>query len=169
MGSYSGIETVDVEYPVAFMEGMARVLDVKARKAPFKYVHLSGKFVRQDQDLELWWGEQPRKIKVRPSHPSLHFCHILTQSQGRSDTHALNFAETHPDVWQTQVVKPGGVAHHWWMTPGVWLMGDNWALSGEQLGAFMTYLVVDGQGESPISLNARIAEKGRELLRERKA
>lgn len=93
---------------------------------------------------------------------------ILTHSQGRSDTEALAMAESHPDVWQTRVVKPGGVANKWWMSPGVTLIGDNFAVRGEELGAFMTYLVVDGQGESPISENARIARKGRELLRESK-
>jgi len=74
-------------------------------------------------------------------------------------------AEKHADLWHTRIVKPGGVAHHPWQGLGVWLMGDNWAVRGQELGAFMTYLVVDGQGESSVILNDRIAKKGRELLR----
>ncbi|KAI6784124.1 uncharacterized protein J7T54_004670 [Emericellopsis cladophorae] len=129
IGSYSGDEKLDFEYPVAFMEAMVKVLDAKNRDAPFRYVHLSGKF-------------------------------------GKSDTAALAMAEKHADVWHTCVVKPGGVAHHPWQDLGVWLMGDNWAVRGQELGTFMAYLVVDGQRESSIILNDRIAQKGRALLRE---
>ncbi|KAG9255760.1 uncharacterized protein F5Z01DRAFT_557051 [Emericellopsis atlantica] len=148
IGSYSGDEKLDFEYSVAFMEAMVQVLDAKKRDAPFRYVHLSGKFVRQDQSLNLWWGDRPRKLK------------------GKSDTAALEMAEKHAAAWHTHVVKPGGVAHHPWQALGVWLMGDNWAVRGQELGAFMAYLVVDGQGESSTILNNRIAQKGRALLRE---
>lgn len=169
MGSYNGSETVDLEFPVAFMDSMIKVLDAKTRKTPFKYVHLSGKFVRQDQNLNLWWGDRPRKLKVRLPRRYTILLETLTRNQGLSDTRALEVAEAHANVWQTRVVKPGGVAHHWWMSPAVWLLGDNWAVRGDELGAFMTHLVVDGQAESPISENARIARKGRELLQEPKA
>lgn len=65
MGSYSGDVKADLEYPFAFQEAMVRVLKPTGRQ--FNYVQLSGKFVRQDQDTKLWWGNEPRKIKVQPN------------------------------------------------------------------------------------------------------
>lgn len=64
MGTYTGSVTVDLEYPVAFLESMARVLETKHSRPRFRYVHLSGKFVRQNQEEKLWFLEKPRKIKV---------------------------------------------------------------------------------------------------------
>lgn len=64
MGTYKGSMAVDVEYPVAFMESMGRVLETKPSRPPFRYVQLSGKFVRQNQERKLWLMETPRKIKV---------------------------------------------------------------------------------------------------------
>lgn len=64
MGSYAGSLTADLEYPVAFMESMVRVLETEHKRPRFRYVHLSGKFVRRDQEEKLWWGQKPRKIKV---------------------------------------------------------------------------------------------------------
>lgn len=51
------------------------------------------------------------------------------------------------------------------------VMGENWSVKAQELGAFMTHLAVDGDGEERISENARIVRKGRELLegREREA
>lgn len=43
-------------------------------------------------------------------------------------------------------------------------MGENWSVHIEELGAFMMYLALDGQGEEPLLLNARIVRRGRELL-----
>lgn len=66
MGSYDGSMTADVEYPMAFQEGMAQVLEAKPARPRFRYVHLSGKFVIQDQEAKLWYLEKPRKIRVGP-------------------------------------------------------------------------------------------------------
>lgn len=68
MGSYAGSLAADLEYPVAFLESMIPVLEKHTGRPPFRYVHLSGKFVRQDQEKRLWFMEKPRKIKVR--HPT---------------------------------------------------------------------------------------------------
>lgn len=62
MGSYGGDVQADLEYPFAFQEAMVRVLKPTGRQ--FNYVQLSGKFVWQDQETQLWWGNVPRKIKV---------------------------------------------------------------------------------------------------------
>lgn len=64
MGSYNGSVTVDLEYGLAFIEAMGKVLEANLPITPFRYVQLSGKFVRQDQDAKLWFLEYPRKLKV---------------------------------------------------------------------------------------------------------
>lgn len=64
MGSYKGSITADLEYPMAFLERMATVLETRPVRARFRYVHLSGRFVRQNQEEKLWFLEEPRKIKV---------------------------------------------------------------------------------------------------------
>jgi hypothetical protein len=45
------------------------------------------------------------------------------------------------------------------------VLGENWSVRCDELGAFMTYLVIDGEGEDSIIENARIVRKGRELLK----
>ncbi|KAK1764156.1 hypothetical protein QBC33DRAFT_548236 [Phialemonium atrogriseum] len=71
---------------------MARVLETKPSRPGFRYVHLSGKFVRQNQEEKLWFLDKPRKIK------------------GLLETRALAFAESHATIWETFIVKPGGIA-----------------------------------------------------------
>ncbi|KAM6522768.1 hypothetical protein FALCPG4_012383 [Fusarium falciforme] len=156
MGSYSGDVKADLEYPFAFQEAMVRVLKPTGRQ--FNYVQLSGKFVRQDQETKLWWGNEPRKIK------------------GQLETKTLELAKSHPDVWKAFVLKPGGVVPKTMFGSGFLgivtslgtVMGENWSVHIEELGAFMMYLALDGQGEEPLLLNARIVRRGRELLELRK-
>ena len=81
------------------------------------------------------------------------------------------------DIWKSFVVKPGGVATR---TPiadgmvsvvaglGALVLGQNWTVWNEELGAFMVYLVINGEGEEPLIENARIARRGRELLKSQK-
>ena len=89
MGSYNGSVEADLEYPLAFMENMARVLEetrpVAAEgRPPFQYVQLSGMFVRRDQDSRLWVNEKTRKLKVRkelaPSPLGIYCCPISRQA-----------------------------------------------------------------------------------------
>ncbi|KAH7143536.1 hypothetical protein EDB81DRAFT_842792 [Dactylonectria macrodidyma] len=157
MGSYNGSITADLEYPLAFLEAMAPVLKTQPNRPLFRCVHLSGKFVRQDQEQKLWFMEKPRKMK------------------GVLETKALTFAESHAATWQTFIVKPGGVVPKKLLDGGVLgvatgmgaLMGENWSVRIDELGAFMTYLAINGEGEEPITENWRIVRKGRELLKSR--
>ncbi|KAI2616128.1 hypothetical protein GGS26DRAFT_453884 [Hypomontagnella submonticulosa] len=159
MGTYSGSVTVDFEYPCAFVESMGRVLEAKPPRTPFRYVLLSGRFVRQNQEEKLWWGDKPRKIK------------------GRTDTKVLEFAKSHPNIWKSFVVKPGGVVTKNALADGfvsiaakagAIVFGKGWTVQNEELGAFMTYLAVSGEGEDALIENERIAKRGRELLESQK-
>ncbi len=64
MGSYKGSRTADLEYPLAFLEQMARVLETRPTRPRFRYIHLGGMFTRHDQEKKLWLLEYPRKIRV---------------------------------------------------------------------------------------------------------
>lgn len=65
MGTYAGDVNADLEYPYTFIKSMGALLHAGPPRTPFRYIQLSGKFVRQDQDTNLWWGSKPRKIKVK--------------------------------------------------------------------------------------------------------
>ncbi|KAJ8131561.1 hypothetical protein O1611_g2064 [Lasiodiplodia mahajangana] len=91
---------------------------------------------------------------------------MAAMERGLAEAKAAEFAESHDDTWRTFVVRPGGVATEK-MTGSrtvAAILGENWCVRIEELGAFMTYLTVDGEGESTVIENARIARKGRELL-----
>ncbi|KAI1472389.1 uncharacterized protein F4812DRAFT_408725 [Daldinia caldariorum] len=152
MGTNTGDIRADLEYPLAFIESMGQVLETKSDRPPFKHVHLSGKFVRQDQEEKLCFLEEARKMK------------------GRLETRSLAFAESHATIWKTFIVRPGGVATKGLMIPGIiaTILGENWSVRVEELAAFMTYLAIDGQGEDSLIENARIVRKGRNLLEHHK-
>lgn len=79
-------------------------------------------------------------------------------------------------MWKTLVVKPGGVIERRDQTRGFLgtitsvgaILGENWSVRVEELGAFMTHLAVDGTQEETITENMRIVRKGKELLEEQK-
>ncbi|KAI0419827.1 hypothetical protein F5X98DRAFT_59841 [Xylaria grammica] len=151
IGSYKGSRTADLEYPLAFLESMQRMLETRPRRPPFRYIHLGGKFTRHDQEEKLWFLEYARKLR------------------GLGEAKALEFGNNHEDRWKIFVVKPGGVT-----TPEMIgsrtvgsILGENWCVRNEELGAFMAYLAIDGEGESSVIENARIVTKGRELLKSR--
>lgn len=51
---------------------------------------------------------------------------------------------------------------------GAIVFGKGWTVQNEELGAFMTYLAVSGEGEDALIENERIAKRGRELLESQK-
>ncbi|KAI0517844.1 hypothetical protein F5B22DRAFT_602694 [Xylaria bambusicola] len=149
MGSYKGSRAVDVEYPLAFMRDMDRVLQSRPSRPRFGYVHLSGMFTRHDQDTKLWWLEYARKIR------------------GLGEAKVLEFGNSNDVRWRVSVVRPGGVATEAIIGSRTLasMLGENWLVRIEELGAFMTYLAIDGGEEGAIIENARIVRKGRELLK----
>ncbi|KAM0235050.1 hypothetical protein ACHAPO_005844 [Fusarium lateritium] len=64
MGSYRGNVRADLEYPIAFQLAFAPLLKKQPKRPRFRFIHLSGKFVIQDQDAKLWVNDYPRKLKV---------------------------------------------------------------------------------------------------------
>ncbi|WZH48591.1 uncharacterized protein QYS62_009771 [Fusarium acuminatum] len=146
MGSYTGNVNVDMEYPFAFQVAFAPLLEKQPNRPRFRFIHLSGLFVIQDQKAKLWGLYEIRSQKL---------------------------AEEHASVWRAFMLRPGGVITRRMKVPGrilQILLGDEWVISNEELGAFFTYLVVEGETEPEDTFlikNPVIAQRGRKILRER--
>ncbi|KAI1427703.1 hypothetical protein F5Y12DRAFT_736512 [Xylaria sp. FL1777] len=149
MGSYKGSRTADLKYPLAFLEGMGRVLKTKPTRPQFKYIHLGGMFTCHDQEKKLWFLEYPRKVR------------------GLGEAKVLEFGDSNNGKWKIFVVRPGAVATDSMMGSRTIasILGENWCVRIEELGAFMAYLALGGEEESSVIENARLARKGRELLK----
>ncbi|KAI0430899.1 hypothetical protein F5Y09DRAFT_306442 [Xylaria sp. FL1042] len=149
MGSYKGSHTADLEYPMAFLEGMARVLESRPTRPRFRYVHLGGMFTSHDQERKLCFLEYARKIR------------------GLGEASVLNFGDRNDDRWKILVVRPGGVATKAMIGSRTIasMLGENWCVRIEELGAFMTHLAINSEEESSVIENAHIVRKGRELLK----
>ncbi|KAM0232311.1 hypothetical protein ACHAP5_010770 [Fusarium lateritium] len=144
MGSYTGNVNVDMEYPLAFQVAFAPLLKKQPNRPRFRFIHLSGLFVIQDQKAKLWGLYEIRSQKL---------------------------AEEYASVWRAFMLRPGGVITRRMRVPGKIfqiLLGDEWVISNEELGAFFTYLVVEGETEPEDAFlikNPEIAQRGRKILR----
>ncbi|KAM0330027.1 hypothetical protein ACHAQA_004197 [Verticillium albo-atrum] len=150
MGTYDNDNvTVNLEYPVAFQKAFAKLLQLERPSGPrFRFILLSGKFVRQDQDQRLYFLEQARKIK------------------GRTETQSLEVAAAHAAQWQAFILRPSAILTRGIPGAGVLgaVMGGNWVVRIEELGAYMADVAAGAEGEEEVVENARIVARGRELL-----
>ncbi|QPC58918.1 hypothetical protein HYE67_001149 [Fusarium culmorum] len=153
MGSYRGNVRADMEYPLAFQSAFAPLLEKQPKRPRFRFIHLSGKFVIQDQDAKLWVNDYPRKLK------------------GLCEVRSRELAEEHASVWRALVLRPGGVITKNMMIPGMVaraILGDDWVVLNRELGAYFTYLAVSEESEPEGTFlieNRRIVEGGREFLK----
>ncbi|PCD33641.1 hypothetical protein AU210_009861 [Fusarium oxysporum f. sp. radicis-cucumerinum] len=151
MGSYRGNVNVDMEYPLAFQTAFAPLLEKQPKREPFRFIHLSGKWVVQEQDAKLWVNDYPRKLK------------------GLYELRSLELAKEHAAVWKAWMLRPGGVITNRMRVPGYLaqlLLGDDYVIRNEELGAFFTYLAVEGSEKDEfVVLNRRIVQGGREYLK----
>jgi hypothetical protein len=155
MGSYRGNVRADMEYPLAFQSAFAPLLEKQPKRPRFRFIHLSGKFVIQDQDAKLWVNDYPRKLK------------------GLCEVRSRELAEEHASVWRALVLRPGGVVTQNLMVPGMIaraILGDDWVVLNRELGAYFTYLAISEESEPEgtfLIQNRRIVEGGRKFLRTR--
>jgi hypothetical protein len=86
-----------------------------------------------------------------------------------AETRILQFAQDHNDVWQSFIVRPGGVFPKSSFS-AVWMMsmflGKDWVIRDDELGAFIAELAIHGGEEDSLILNRKIVERGRELLKD---
>ncbi|KAF1992377.1 hypothetical protein K402DRAFT_320911 [Aulographum hederae CBS 113979] len=150
MGTYNLNEDVNLKYPLAFQEALAKRIPTASRTSKFKFILLSGAFVEPDQSKWLYFLGDERRMK------------------GVLQTKTIEFAETHQDFWTALVIRPGGVLFggDTYRNGAVeCLFGESMAIRGEELAAFVTGLVVNGSQKTVIE-NAEMVEGGRELLKE---
>ena len=153
MGTYNLNEDVNLRYPLAFQDYFAKKAfssreSLQERKEKFKFILLSGAFVEPNQSRRLWFLWDQRKMK------------------GVLQTKTVEFAEARRDYWEALVIRPGGVLFggSTFLNKLVELIfGRGFAIRGEELGAFVADLVVNGSGQ-PIIENRVMVERGRELL-----
>ena len=69
MGAYKVDQAVHVDYPLAFQKAFLKVLESHPERPRFRDIHLSGRFVEQDQEKSLWFLSAQRKMKVSLQKP----------------------------------------------------------------------------------------------------
>lgn len=175
MGTSSADVEVNLEYPVAFQESFVRILEQSPEGPRFRFVLLSGKFVVQDQNEGLWFLDAPRKIKVchNMPYPALNTYPGTSNAkhQGQLITKTIALAEQHPSRWQVYIARPGGVVSKGMIGRGVVMgtfgamLGKNWSITVEELGAYMAEVAANGGDNDGLIENADLVERGRALLK----
>lgn len=146
LGTSDANKDVNYNYILAFQEAFRQVMPV-ARPNRFRYVLLSGALIEPDQDRTLYFMPAARKLK------------------GATENWSLEFAQQHKDIWQTFIVKPGGVATASSHAIAIIVAGMFLPMiRDEQVGAFVADLLVHGKEPEGRVLNERMATRGTELL-----
>lgn len=155
LGTLDGDTTANLDYPMAFMSSFVRILQNKTAsgsqgsEAPskFRFVYLSGQMVETDQSKGLHLIPAARKIK------------------SVFETEALKFTEKHDKLWQTLIVRPGGVLPKDTIATSVLglVIGKNWSIRVEELGTFLAYLAVHGSKHRTFFENEDILIKAQQL------
>lgn len=146
MGTSDTNKDVNYKYIKAFQEAFCNVASV-GRERRFRYVLVSGALVEPDQEKTLYFMAGARKLK------------------GLTETWSLEFAKRNEKVWQTWIVKPGGV-----ITDQTWRVAKLLAgimmpmICDEEVGAFVADLVVRGTEPEGRIFNERMVARGSELL-----
>jgi len=155
MGTYDLNEDVNLKYPLAFQEWFVKRLFASSRnqegsRGRTKFILLSGAFVEPDQSRRLYFLWDQRKMK------------------GALQTKTIEFAEAHRDVWEALIIRPGGIlfgGDTFLNKTTECVFGHGLAIRGEELGAFVADLAVNGW-QQPVIENAEMVERGRKLLQE---
>lgn len=86
--------------------------------------------------------------------------------QGLHEIRAITFADAHAAKWQLFILRPGGVLARGMVGAGVvsGMLGVNWTIRSEELGAAVVRLAVEGSHLGPIVDNADLVRLGKEAL-----
>ncbi|KAJ8117459.1 hypothetical protein OPT61_g1353 [Boeremia exigua] len=152
MGTYDINEDVNFTYPLEFQKRLAqRLSESRAREgktAPFRFILLGGALTETDQSRWLYFLPQPRRTK------------------GLLQTKTLEFAEAWGEGWVAHVIRPGGVLmsdNNLLHTAAGLVLGSKLLVGGQELGAFVADLAVNGSERNVIE-NSEIVETGRRLI-----
>ncbi|KZM18965.1 hypothetical protein ST47_g9895 [Ascochyta rabiei] len=154
VGTYDYNEDVNLHYPLAFQEQLAKRLQERAgANGKFRFILLGGAFVEPDQQRWLYFLGAQRRLK------------------GVLQTRTLKFAEANSGSgWEAYVIRPGGIlmgGDTYVNSIVEFLFGGGLAIRGEELSAFVAELAVSGS-ERHVIENREMTEVGRRLLAERK-
>ena len=147
MGTYTGSERVDIEYPLKFIE------TIKTRPAgspQFRYVHLGGAFTEPppkegQKERSLWFFTNGRRVR------------------GAAEARVLESAEDGSQgEFTVYIVKPGGVLSEGKAFLQRWIFSDSLSIGINELGATMVDLAVRGNEEKVFN-NQKIIMHGRKL------
>lgn len=151
LGTYTGNEKVDIEYPLAFIEIIKTQRPAGSR--PFRYVQLGGAFTEPppeegEGERSLWFYKNGRRVR------------------GAAEARVLAAAEDDggESGFAVYVVKPGGVLPK---DKGFfqWILGDSLSIRIDELGATMVDLAVHGnENEERVFSNQEIIRHARKLL-----
>lgn len=154
LGTLDGDATANLDYPLAFMSSFVRTLENKAvsgsqgseASSKFRFIYLSGQMVETDQSKGLHLIPAARKIK------------------SVFETEAMKFTEEHEKLWQTLIVRPGGVLPKDTIATSVLglVIGMNWSVRVEELGAFLAHLAIYGSKDRNFFENEDILKKERQ-------
>lgn len=152
MGSYTLDADVNLNYPLAFQSALLKEFERYARQAAktFRFILLGGAFTETDQSRWLYFLPAQRRMK------------------GLLQTKTLEFAEAAASHvgWTAYVFRPGGILMGGDTSANKaveYVFGTGLAIKGEELGAFVADLAVNGNERSVIE-NAELVEGGRRLL-----
>ncbi|CZR61004.1 uncharacterized protein PAC_10900 [Phialocephala subalpina] len=149
MGTTAGDKALEVDYPLAFGNAFSETLPESKKK--FRYIHLSGAATERNQDKQLWFKSEMRKMK------------------GHNEQNMLSFA-TKPEtegLWETLIVKASFVIQKDLKSPRDvmgWMLGTKACIRVDELAATMIDAGLNGWKENTLQDNAAMVAKGREVL-----
>lgn len=153
VGTYSGDEKVEVDFPKNFHNAMTSSPSWSTRTKEFRFVLLGGTFTEPDQEKSLWWMQQARRVR------------------GNAQNIAISWNDA---KWKSTVVRAGGVLpasakQNWWQCGAKMLLGDRFDILIElpALSAVMVELALNseqGKAEGGVVGNKESVTWGRYLL-----
>lgn len=161
LGTYHGDETIDVEFPLAFIDVVkSHVLKGRVGEGvPFRFVQLGGAFTEPppregEGERVLWYFANGRRVRGRAE------ARVLECAKGKM---------TGGGGFEVYVVKPGGVLSQTWSWGGDvlrYFTGDSLSVKMDELTGTMVDLAVNGNGtgdQRRILLNRDIIEHAKKL------
>ncbi|KAF8867147.1 hypothetical protein BDZ45DRAFT_719498 [Acephala macrosclerotiorum] len=149
MGTTAGDKALEVDYPLAFANTFSKTLQESKKK--FQYIHLSGAATERNQDKQLWFKSEMRKMKGHNEQNMLAFA-------AKPETEGL---------WETLIVKAGFVIQKELKSPRDvmgWMLGTKACIRVDELAAAMIDAGLNGWKENTLKDNAAMVARGREVL-----
>lgn len=152
IGTYTYDPDVNMNYPLSFQSVLVEKSKSCARegKRQFRFILLGGAFTETDQSRALYFLPEQRRMKGLLQSKTLQFAEAAANDVG----------------WVAHVIRPGAVlmgGDTYANKSAEYVLGTGLVIKGEELGAFVAELAVNGNERGVIE-NAEMVEEGRRLL-----